>query len=249
VWVKELGRDPIKLTFEGTDNDHPSWRPDGTALTFYSARGSSADLWTKRADGSAQAVLEQDEELPLSEPLWSSNGEWFLYRVGRLSAADIFARRADRSAPVPIVATQWSEVSATLSPDGRWLAYASDERGRYEVYVVPFPNAGDAKWLVSTGGEGGTEPLWSRGGSEIFYRNGRDEMVAVPVETDPTFAPRLPTVLFSAAPYRQNVNRRQYDVTPDDQRFVMIRAASSLDPPDLILVQDFAEELRDRVPN
>ena len=119
-----------------------------------------------------------------------------------------------------VVAPEFDEQNMGLSPDGRWLAYSSQETERWEIYVVPFPNAGDAKWAVST--SGGQEPVWSHSGRELFYRNGRGEMVAVQVETEPTFAPGQQEVLFPATQYRTGVNLPRYDVTPDDERFIMV---------------------------
>ena len=132
---------------------------------------------------------------------------------------------------VALVATEFGEGQPTLSPDGRWVAYQSNETGSFEIYAVPFPNADEAKWAVST--SGGTEPVWSNSGRELFYRNGLGEMVAVHVETEPTFAAGQSEVLFSAAEFRSNANRPQYDVTAGNERFIMSgkRAALVL-PPD-----------------
>jgi serine/threonine-protein kinase len=254
VWVKQLDRvsSPLKLTFEGTDNDFPTWTPDGASVTFYSNQaGPSQDLWTKRADGSAQAVLELDQDRGLRESLWSPDGEWLVYRnQTSVDAGDILALRPERdTVPVPLVATGFTERTPTLSPDGRWMAYQSDETGRFEIYVVPFPNASDARWVVSTGG--GTEPVWSRGGGELFYRNGQGDMVAVRVETEPTFSPGPTSVLFSATEYRASGGHRGYDVTADGERFIMIRMIRPLGggQTELILVLNWFEELRARVPN
>jgi serine/threonine-protein kinase len=134
---------------------------------------------------------------------------------------------------------------ATLSPDGRWMAYQSDSTGRFEIYVVPFPNAATAKFLVSA--DGGTEPLWSRGGREIFYRNAEGDMVSVRVETAPTFSAGATSVLFSATEYLTNVNHRQYDVTPDGERFIMVRPVGDCAQGALIVVENFFEELKARV--
>ena len=251
IWVKQLDRGPsIKLTFEGF-NDRPTWTPDGGSVTFTSNRAGEEDLWTKRADGSAQAVLELDRERTIFDALWSPDGEWLIYRTRANTSGngDILAVRPGQDTePVALVATEFVEDQMTLSPDGRWLAYASNETGRDEIYVVPFPNAGDAKWPVST--SGGREPLWSHSGRELFYRNGQGEMVSVEVETEPTFAPGQSEVLFSAAEFRAAPNRRQYDVTLDDERYIMIRQAGDADAvTKLIWVQNFFEELKERVPN
>ena len=215
-------------------------------MTFRSDRAGANDLWTKRADGSAQAVLELDRERDVVEALWSPNGEWLIYRTG--GDIDIFALRPGQdTVPLPLVATEFGEDQATLSPDGRWLAYASVETGNDEIYVVPFPNAGDAKWSVST--SGGREPLWSHSGRELFYRNGLGEMVAVQVETEPTFSPGQPEVLFSATEFQGSSAHRQYDLRPDDQRFIMIRQTGDVDATEPIIVQNWFEVLKARVPN
>ena len=250
IWVKQLDRGPsLKLTFEGSFNQTPTWTPDGASVTFGSDQaGASFDLWTKRADGSAQAALVVDQDRALSAALWSQDGEWLVFRTGNDDAGigDILALRpGEDTAPVSLVATGFREQAPTLSPDGRWMAYSSNETGTYDVYVVPFPNA-SAKWAVSAGG--GTEPLWSHGGRELFYRNGQGDMVAVRVETEPTFSVGPATVLFSAAEFRANLNHRQYDVAPDDGRFLMLRPTGEDEVSDWILVLNFFEELRAAAP-
>ena len=253
IWVKQLDRGPsIKLTFEGARNEYSTWTPDGESVTFFSNRdGNSFDLWTKRADGSAQPVLELDREEGLAGVLWSPDGEWLVYRTSNLAGGveDILALRPGQDTePVPLLVTEFAERQPSLSPDGRWLAYASNETGSFEIYVVPFPNAGDAKWAVST--SGGEEPVWSHSGRELFYRNGLGAMVAVPVETEPTFAPGQPEVLFPAAEFGSATAHQQYDVTPDDERFIMIRQVSEVAADArLIWVQNFFEELKRVVPN
>ena len=195
IWVKQLDRGPsLRLTFEGSRNEYPTWTPDGGSVTFFSDRaGTDFDLWTKRADGSAQAVLELRRDGGVSEALWSPDGEWLIYRTSNAAGdqEDLLALRPGQDTePVPLVASGFRERQPRLSPDGRWLAYMSNETGRDEIYVVPFPNAGDAKWPVST--SGGTEPVWAHSGRELFYRNGLGEMVTVPVEAEPTFAAGRP---------------------------------------------------------
>ena len=108
------------------------------------------------------------------------------------------------------------EQGATLSPDGRWMAYQSNETGRWQIYVVPFPDAAAAKVVVST--NGGTEPLWSRGGREIFYRNGAGDMVAVRVETTPTFSAGPTSMLFPAGEYVASTVPRAWPPRPDRAR-------------------------------
>ena len=131
--------------------------------------------------------------------------------------------------------------------DGRWLAHVSNETGRPEVYVRPFPNTAAGKWQVST--DGGTEPAWAHSGRELFYKNGRDELVRVEVLRGVTFVTGENQVLFSAREYLSSVFHRGYDVTPDDQRFVMIRSLAGEDATELIVVENFFEELKAKVGN
>lgn len=226
IWVTQLERGSrLRLTLDGERNDFPTWTPDGRSVTFTSDRASpSFDLWTKRSDGSGEPALEVDQEGAIAESLWSPDGAWFLFRTSTNlpGAGDIMGRRTGTDAsPVPIAASRFGETAPTISPNGRWLAFTSTETGRGEVVVVPFPNAGDARWPVSVGG--GAEPLWSRDGRELYYRNGKGEMVAARVHTDGAFSVGATTVLFPDRDYLRLGVRRQYDVTPDGRRFLMFR--------------------------
>ena len=251
VWIKDVLQGPMwKLTFEGRRNYRPSWTPDGNAVMFVSERGANADLYMKRADGSAMAEVVLDLEQPVWEGVWSSDGEWLIYRVGGtiggLNERDLFAIRPGKdSVGVELLAGEFDERAPALSPDGRWLAYQSNESGGEEVYVRPFPDVRSARWQVSTGG--GAEPLWSRDGTELFYRNSKGEMVAAAITTSPTLALGGQTVLFSTNAYRSEFNHRAYDLAIDDDRFLMIRARGGDESSQLILVQNFFEELKEKV--
>ena len=250
IWVKHLSAGPpTKLTFEGSVNWRVSWAPDGQSVVFVSDRDGGSTVFTKRADGSGAAVQVHEEVRPVFEAIWSPDGQWLVYRTDNQAAGqgDILALRPGvDSVAVELVATPFEEVSPTISPDGRWLAYASDESGTREVYVRPFPNSQDAVWLIST--EGGSEPLWSRSEPELFYRSGAGDLVAATVVAGPTFALGSQHVLFSAANYAPLQFNRAYDVSLDDTRFVMIRQETTTTG-DLVLVQNWFEELRNRVGN
>ncbi len=138
--------------------------------------------------------------------------------------------------------TRFSEYSPTLSPDDRWLAYSSNETGRDEVYVAPFPNAGTAKWPVST--QGGSEPLWSHHGNELFYRDASGNMISVNVSTRPTFSIGGARVLFPANRYLANPQRREYDISRDDSRFLMVGLVRGSSSDKLIVVDNWFEELK-----
>lgn len=147
--------------------------------------------------------------------------------------------------PRPIIQTPASEVDARLSPDGRWLAYASDESGRYEVYVQPFAGSG-GKWQISS--DGGREPVWAHNGRELFYRSGEKMMVA-DVTAQPTFQATTSRLLFQGPYVRTNTISADYDVTPDDQRFLMVQPLEQPSPAtDFNVVLNWFEELRQRVP-
>jgi hypothetical protein len=143
---------------------------------------------------------------------------------------------------MPVVATAFTEISPALSPNGRWLAYSSNESGKNEIYVVPFPNTRAGKWAISTGG--GTEPLWSHRGTELFYRDASGNLVAVEVNTNPTFSVGRATALFPAAGYSSLRFNPQYAVGPDDRRFLMIRPLETNTPDKLIVVENWFEELK-----
>jgi serine/threonine-protein kinase len=155
---------------------------------------------------------------------------------------------------VTLLATPFYERNAVLSPDGRWVAYEANSSGQYEVYVRPFPNVGDGQWQVSTGG--GIQPVWARNGRELFYLEPAGALMAVPVEPRGTsWKAGTPTRVFAGSDLYAGVGfaSRTYDVSPDGQRFLMIKQGGASDPggpsPSIVVVQNWFEELRRIVPN
>jgi DNA-binding SARP family transcriptional activator/Tol biopolymer transport system component len=250
IWIKRLDRGPShKLTVGTKDNGMPAWTPNGKSVTFFSTNRTTeaTDLLTKRSDNSAQAVMQVHSESRLYNPRWSPDGKWLLFQtdIASRGAGDIFAIRPGiDTAPVPIVATRFTEISPALSPNGRWLAYVSNETGEDEIYVVPFPKPGTAKWPISSGG--GTEPVWSHSGSELFYRDASGNLVAAKVNTGPTFSLVSDTVLFAAGGFQSLRFNPQYAVAPDDRRFLMVRPLKTSSPDKLIFVQNWIEEVKTR---
>jgi eukaryotic-like serine/threonine-protein kinase len=248
IWIKQLDRGPsIKLTLEEKTDNYSTWSPDGRSVTYTSNAAGSIDLWTKRADNSAHAMLQLHEKRGAFSSRWSPDGKWLVYRTNRYdpAAGDIRGIRPGiDTVAIPLVATKFTETAPAISPDGRWLAYSSNEAGQYDVYVVPFPNTAATKWAVSIGG--GTEPLWSHSGKELFYRDVAGNMVAVQVQSAPTFALGRSTVLFPAGAYLSFARGVQYSVAPNDRRFLMIRPVATAVPDEMIVVDNWFEELKQK---
>ena len=255
IWIKELDDGPLsRFTFDARQDGAPRWAPDGETVTFLSDRAGTLSMWSKRADGVGEPEMLMDYERGLAIGFWSSDGEWLVFRAiaGGGASRDILGFRPGvDSAVVPLVATDFQEMSPALSPDGRWLAYTSDETGQHEVYVRPFPDVSAGRWLVSNGR--GITPLWAHSGRELFFLT-RDGLVAAQVETTPSFRVTEIERLFELPP-TTSFSRAAgwYDVTSDDQRFLMARRPladdGERDVPQLILVQNFFEELKQRVGN
>jgi len=190
-----------------------------------------------------------DSDAVIDEVEISADGNWIVYRRGMQDGGrDLYAFKPGSGEPgTPFVASDFDETSPALSPDGRWIAYVSAAGGQRNVYVRRFPE-GDSQWRVSP--DGGTGPVWARSGQELFYVNGADSMVVVDVSPGEGFEFGEERGLFPTASYRTDVFHQAYDVTEDGQRFVMIRI-NRTDPPieDLIVVENFFVELRQRVPN
>ena len=252
VWVKRIGGPFSRLAFEGISS-RPVWSPDGRSVMYISNVGGEFNLWMKRADGSGDAELVVNHPThTLAEGRWSSDGEWIVFRTSADPTRDILGIRPDvDSVPVALVASDFEEATPVLSPDGRFLAYTSNESGASEIYVRPFPNVDDAKTQVSTDGE--REPLWAHSGRELFYKNGSLELVAVSVSTDDGFEVQERRALFTL-PVGSSYDfvRTEYDITQDDQRFLMLRAAGATDEQPVgqyFVVENFFEELKRRVRN
>ncbi|MGH9862509.1 MAG: protein kinase domain-containing protein [Candidatus Acidiferrales bacterium] len=221
IWVYDLARQTLtRLTFEGS-NFVPFWTPDGKRIVFSSDRAGVPNLFWKAADGSAPEERLTTSGSPQFASSVSPDGQRVLFRESTSSTASdvmVLPLEGERK-PQPFVQTSFEERYARFSADGGWVAYMSNESGQPEVYVQPYPGPG-GKWQIST--EGGTEPVWSRDGRELFYRNG-NKLMAVSVQTRSGFQASTPRMLFEG-PYELGTARAtNYDVAPDGQRFVMIK--------------------------
>jgi serine/threonine-protein kinase len=212
VWVQDLARGTLTRLTSGGENVQPHWTPDGTRVVFtrIADDGVRAPFWT-RADGSGEP-----ERMSGGAASFSPKGDVVAFaRPSRGTGMDLWVRPLD-GAPQLFLGTRFTEARPGFAPDGRWISYVSDESGQYEVYVRPYPGPGEKRQVSTHGGE---EPIWSRGGKELFYRNGNAWM-AVDVRLGHQFQAGTPRVLFRG-PYL-NVGGLSYDVTPDGQRFVVL---------------------------
>ncbi len=239
IWVYDINRGTrIRLTAQGL-NRWPVWTPDGMGIAFVS---NQYNLYRKPADGSGERELLPTGErtrtvFPTS---WSPDGQTLAFHQATGSGRDIWMFPLNGEA-TSFLATSFTEQMAMFSPDGRWLAYVSNESGRFEVYVQAYPGPG-GRWPISI--EGGAEPMWSRDGRELFYREG-NKMMAVAVRTAPTFMAEKPRLLFEG-PYVTNSNAANYDISLDGQRFLMIKEEGQSSEINVIL--NWFEELKRLVP-
>ena len=247
VWVKVLDAGPAsRLSFEGTVNERPGWSPDGSRVIYVSNRAGTKRLYARRADGGGRDSLLLEHANGIEQALWSPDGRWLVFRVGGADGIrDIYAIRPGvDSVPTPLVTTPADAYAPALSPDGRWLAYVSTESGQPEVFVVPFPDAQAARWQVSA--RGGSSPVWSPDGAELFYVDGAGNLVAAAVASRAPFALGQQEVLFSMSDFSPDVYHHAFAVHPDGERFLVIRLLTEGSDANLILVQNWFEEIRGR---
>jgi len=220
IWLYDVARGlKTRLTFDPADELTLIWSPDGSRVVFNSRRKGQMDLYQKAADGSGtEEVLLEDnrQKYPVS---WSADGRFILYiSAGGPTGNDLFVLplSGDRK-PIPFLNTQFNEARGQFSPDGRWIAYGSNESGGDEVYVAPFPGPG-GKRQVSTAGGG--SPRWRRDGSEIFYLAPDNKLMAAAVNGRGTsFEVGVVKPLFDARP--TTGGRFSYAVTADGQQFLV----------------------------
>ena len=244
LWVFDLERDTLSPLFlDPGDDESPVWTPDGRQIVFTSGRDGLANLHLRAADGTGpveQLSTSSDLQWPQS---WSPDGRTLVFsrrvRTGPAAAQtlDTMVMRLDGDRAVaPLLATEFTESNPAVSPDGRWIAYRSDESGRNEVYVQRFPDLG-GRVQISTAG--GTSPLWSPDGAELFYREGQAMMTVAVDGSGAALGAGPPERLFEGR-YLDDL-ARNYDVAPDG-RFLMIKQADTLRQ--IHVVVDWLEDLR-----
>ena len=234
VWVYDLTRESrIAIATEGHSLGS-SWTPDGRHVA-YTADG---DIFWRTADAGSPAERLLARDGPQYPTSWSADGRLLIFDEGVPNSYDIWVLPL-HGEPRPLLATPASELSGQLSPDGRWLAYHSNESGRYEVYVRPFPNVSGGKWTIST--SGGQRALWSPAGTELFYLAGSSVMRVAVDGRGAKFRADASEVLFSGPFDTSGMN---YSIARDGKHFIMVEADPHARPTQLNVVQNWAEEVR-----
>ncbi|MCH7684421.1 MAG: protein kinase [Gemmatimonadetes bacterium] len=256
IWIKDLLPDGpnIRITLAEAGDGSPRWSPDGERILYTSDRGPGANaLWSRRADGSGVAELEFRHTAYIVDGAWCPDEDWIVLRVFPLGNRDIVAFRPGvDSVAVPLLVEEYDEKQPACSPDGRWLAYVSNETGNDEVYVRPFPDVDDFKIPVST--NGGIMPVWSDDGRELFFVDDDRGLVAAQIDTDSGFQVTEREILFTVpGRFRTSSANILFDVSPDGQRFLMARtpdlAGGGGTPIQTMLINNFFQVLKERVPN
>jgi Tol biopolymer transport system component len=247
LWVLDIGRGTLTRASQlAGDQDHAVWMPDGVHLTFNVATTGSgaARLFSDRFDGTGSGTLLLDDPITPSPQSWSPDARTLLYgQQGATTGQDVWLFSAHDRTSTPFLATAANEWSAVFSPNGRWVAYVSDESGRFEVYVRPFPGPGPR---IQVSIDGGMAPLWSRDGRELFFAKA-NTLFTTPVNLGAVFTSGATRRLFSG-PYSFDEVSVNYDVAPDGQRFLMPRSRADSAPRQLELVLNWFEELNRLAP-
>jgi eukaryotic-like serine/threonine-protein kinase len=247
IYVKQLPAGPLtKITFSGI-NERPTWTANGKTIMYSYRRDANdtARIRAHRADGVGAETTLVHIKRGVYMVERALDPHQLILRLGVPPSRDIVLYTLGADSAVPLVANdRFQEVAPALSPDGKWLAYASDEAGQYQVFVRPFPDVNAGRWQVSA--NGGTEPQWSRSGRELFYRDGADGLVDVQILPGPTFMLGRQTHLFSAAGYLGDNTNRLYAVLPGDSAFYFVRAVQAQGAAaasSLVLVENWFQEL------
>jgi len=250
IWIWDLERQTMaRLTFGLAG--YPLWTPDGKRVVFTSFDARVGNLSWRATDGSTPLERISEGSNSRYATAITADGTHLIFReeAGQ-SGLDIAMLTLDGDLrSETLIKTQYNELNAELSPDGRWLAYKSNELGQDEVYVRPFPNVDAGLWQISI--DGGMQPAWARSGRELFYREPDGALMRVPVELQPRFTAGTPTKVLEGLYYRGGPGRA-YDVSPDGERFLMIKesdpSGDAISPPSIVVVQNWFEELKRLVP-
>jgi WD40 repeat protein len=245
IWIKQLSTGAFtRLTFDANSGaNRPVWTPDGRGVAFLATRNDRRTGWVRRADGSDSARPVAPGAIRSDEVAFDPRGRYVLLRTegaGPGTRQLLAVPTGPDTVARLLIQSPFDHYGMTLSPDGNWLAYVSEESGASEVYVRPFPHTDSARIAISVAG--GREPVWGRAGTELFFRDARGGMYAVPVATGARFSSGTPRLLFSVPGLSWTQYYRTYDVHPDGKRFLMI-SAGGLDSPGLEVIFNWLVDL------
>jgi Tol biopolymer transport system component len=254
IWVWDLGRMTLtRVTSDPGIDLYPVWTPDGHRLIFSSERAGTRNLYWETADGTGAVERLTDSPNQQNAAAVAPDGRRLIFtETAPKTGEDVMQVELDGTRrATPLVQSRFTERNGIVSPDGRWLAYEANDSGPLEIHVRPFPDVNSGHWQVST--NGGTRPLWARSGQELFYASPTGALMRVSVEHASSWAATAPTMLIKEG-YFTNPGGflgRMYDVSPDGQRFLMIKAPGTdvgAAMPALMVVQHWDEELKRLVP-
>jgi len=252
VWIWDVVRKSLtKLIIDPGGMGDPLWTPDGKRIVFSRQHAGKNGIYWKSADGTGkeEPLLSSPVDALIFADSWADNGKTLvLEEIGASVNIGTLSIEGDRKWK-PLLEEKYNESLAKISPDGRWLAYTSDQSGQMEIYVRPFPEVNAGQWQVSVGG--GVLPLWSPDSRELFYVNG-DTVMAASVKTDSAFSPETPKALFKGT-YAFLFGFPLWDISPDGKRFLMMKgaepsASTATGPRRINIVVNWIDELKQRVP-
>jgi serine/threonine-protein kinase len=258
IWIFDSGRKRLRrLTLDPASERYSVWTPDGTRIAFGSNRDGQAGTWWQAADGSGVperlAALPLDRVGNLIPSTISPDGLRLVATAagpGARGGADLWIMKLTGDPqPAELLQTEFAERAAEISPDGRWMAYEAIERGPSEVWVRPFPDVNSGKWPVSNGG--GSQPLWSRSGKELFFIDASGTLMSVAVESQspPVFGTPSKIMNNSYVWSVPTFAGRQYDISPDGERFLRLKGTNeNTTAGSVTIVQNWFEELKRLVP-
>jgi len=219
LWLVDMTRDTeTRFTFDPADDRSPIWSPDDTRIAFRSSRRGQSELYLRDSagTGSDEMLLDPQTQIVLSD--WSGDGATIIFTsLSRETGFDIWTYSFEKKEAEPWLVAPLDQSDGKLSPEGAWIAYASTESGREEVYVQAFPRQGGGRWQVST--SGGRAPAWRDDGKELFYVNTSGDLMAVEVVTEAGFRLGTPRTLFRTK--TGSSLGGPYDVFPGGQRFLV----------------------------
>jgi serine/threonine protein kinase len=236
IWQFELGRGtPTRLTFDARQDGYPVWSPDGGSIVFAGNHAGHSQIYRKSTGSTAKEEVLLESSLDKFPSDWSRDGRYLIYyQIDPVTKYDVWALPlTGNTKPFPILQSGFNEHRATLSPNVHWLAYTSDETGQDEIYVQSFPTP-SKKWRVSA--NGGSRPVWSRDGKEVFYIASDRKLMASTVNAGATLEIGSPQPLFVT---RQSITRF-FDVSPDARRFLLVDPLPDPITPPMNLVINWA---------